>query len=87
MYLGVPCVTSFTGGTSWIAEDNASALFYIPGDAVMCAHQIIRIFSEPELRTNLSTYAREAGLKRHNLNTIAQKQLVIYNRIIHNISI
>jgi glycosyltransferase involved in cell wall biosynthesis len=82
MYLGVPCVTSFTGGTSWIAEDNNNALFYTTGDAVMCAHQIVRVFNEPELRNRLSTNAREAGLKRHNLNRIVQEQLAIYKKML-----
>jgi glycosyltransferase involved in cell wall biosynthesis len=82
MYLGVPCVTSFSGGTSWIAEDDTNALFYPSGDHVMCAHQIFRVFSEPELRNELSTNARKAGLKRHNLDCIVKEQLVIYKKVI-----
>lgn len=54
MYFGVPCVTSFTGGTSWIAEDGKTALFFSPGDAVMCSHQIGRIFRGRELGRRLS---------------------------------
>lgn len=82
MYLGVPCVTSFTGGTSWIAKDNTNALFYSAGDAVMCAHQIARIFNDSKLRNKLSNSAREAALKRHNIDRITEKQLLIYKKVI-----
>jgi glycosyltransferase involved in cell wall biosynthesis len=85
MYLGVPCVTSFTGGTSWIGKDNENVLFYTAGDAVMCAHKIDLIFSEPELRHGLSTTARKEGLKRHDLDRIAQDQLVIYKKVIGDV--
>jgi glycosyltransferase involved in cell wall biosynthesis len=87
MYLGVPSVTSFTGGTSWIAKDNTHALFYTPGDEMMCAHQINRIFSESDLRYKLSFSAREAGLKRHDIKRIAQEQYEIYKNVIGDILI
>jgi glycosyltransferase involved in cell wall biosynthesis len=81
MYLGVPCVTSFTGGTSWIGEEGSTALFYPPGDFVMCAHQICRVFNRPEISANLSLNAREVAMKRHNIDSIVQKQLLIYRKV------
>ncbi len=82
MFLGMPCVTSYNGGTSWIAEDEKTALFFSPGDEVMCAHQISRIFRDPELSHNLSKNARESGLKRHNIESIVQRQNRIYHKIL-----
>ena len=87
MYLGVPCVTSFTGGTSWIGKDNENALFYTAGDAVMCAHKIDLVFREPELRNGLSTTARKEGLKRNDLDRISKDQLMIYKKVIDNVII
>ena len=81
MYLGVPCVTSYNGGTSWIAEDQKTALFFPPGDAVMCAHQIGRIFRERELGQRLSVQARSAGMKRHDPESVVQRRDVIYQQI------
>jgi glycosyltransferase involved in cell wall biosynthesis len=85
MYLGVPCVTSYNGGTSWIAEDQKTALFFPPGDAVMCAHQIGRIFRERELDRRLSVQARSAGVKRHNPESVVQRQVQIYQQIVGKI--
>ena len=81
MYLGVPCVTSYNGGTSWIAKDQKTALFFPPGDAVTCAHQIGRIFRERELGRRLSVQARSAGMKRHDPKTVVQRQDAIYQQI------
>jgi len=82
MYLGVPCVTSYNGGISWLAEDGKTALFFPPGDVVMCAYQIGRVFRERELNCHLSEHARVAALKRHDPNTIFQRQHEIYQEVI-----
>lgn len=82
MYLGVPCVTSYNGGTSWIAEDQKTALFSPSGDAVTCAHQIGRIFRERELRRRLSVQARSAGMKRHDPENVVRRQKAIYQEIV-----
>jgi len=84
MYLGVPCVTSYSGGTSWIAENGKTALFFPPGDAVMCAYQIGRILREHDLGRRLSEHARQAGLKRHAPEKIFQRQYDIYKQICSN---
>ena len=81
MYLGMPCVTSFSGGPSWIAEDGKTALFFPPGDAVMCAHQIGCIFRKQELCHRLSVHARAAGMKRHDPESVVRRQDAIYQQI------
>src|SRR6266496_3489824 len=43
LFLGVPSVVSFTGGTSYLAKDEDTALFFPPGDHVMCAYQVERL--------------------------------------------
>ena len=84
MYLGVPCVTTFTGGTSWIAKNNTNALFYPPGDVVMCAGNILSILDDSTLANNLSIRARRDSIKRHNLQSIISRQMQIYNSVISN---
>ncbi|HAW09324.1 MAG TPA: hypothetical protein DCW42_09235 [Bacteroidetes bacterium] len=87
IYLDVPCVTSFNGGTSWIAEDEETAVFFPPGDAVMCAHQISRIFRDRDLVGRLSANARAEGLKRHNIESITARQYAIYKNCLINSSV
>ena len=86
-FLGVPCVTSYCGGTSWLATDEKEALFYPPGDAVMCAYQIGRIFDSTALGCNLSSHSRKAGLVRHDIVTNSQRMMNIYQQVMNNASL
>jgi glycosyltransferase involved in cell wall biosynthesis len=81
MYIGVPCVTAFNGGTSWIAEDGKTALFFQPGDSMMCAHLIDCILKDNLLATNLSNNARIFGHIRNKHERIVKNQLDIYNDV------
>lgn len=82
MMLGVPAVVSYTGGTSWLAADEVSALFFPPGDAEMCAFQLERTLEDKALATRLSAAARETAKRRHDPNTVIMNQLGIYRQAI-----
>lgn len=82
MQLGVPLVTSFTGGTAWLAKDEESALFYQAGDEVMCAHQLWRILTDPKLAERLSMKGREIAHARNSPEGIVLNQLNIYRRVL-----
>lgn len=83
MYLGVPCVTSFTGGTSWIAENEKSALFFLSGDVEYGAYQVERILLDPQIGLRLSTNSRNQGLMRHDVKSISDRQLDIYAKVMN----
>jgi glycosyltransferase involved in cell wall biosynthesis len=82
MQLGVPVVTSFNGGTAWLAKDEESALFYPAGDEVMCAHQLWRILTNPKLAERLSKKGREIAAGRNDPHKIVLNQLNIYRRVL-----
>lgn len=82
MQVGVPLVTSFNGGTAWLARDEESALFYQAGDEVMCAHQLWRILTDPELAERLSVKGRKIAGSRNNPEEIVSNQLQIYRRVL-----
>jgi glycosyltransferase involved in cell wall biosynthesis len=82
MQLGVPLVTSYTGGTAWLGKDEESALFYPPGDEVMCAHQLWRILTDPMLAERVSKKGKEIADGRNNPEKIVLNQLDIYRRVL-----
>ncbi|MEM4360239.1 MAG: glycosyltransferase [Candidatus Bilamarchaeaceae archaeon] len=82
MMLGVPSVNSFAGGMSSLAKDEESALFFQPGDAEMCAHQLGRLLTDRALAERLSHNARAIALVRNDPQRILQKQLEIYQQVI-----
>ena len=79
--VGSPTVASFSGAMPELATDGASALFFPPGDAVMCADAIVRIFSDNDLAKNLSHNAYMER-KEKNSRNIAAHQLSIYRDVI-----
>jgi glycosyltransferase involved in cell wall biosynthesis len=82
MQLGLPLVTTYTGGTAWLAKDEESALFFSPGDEVMCAYQLERVLTNPELASRLSEKAREIAATRNDPLKIVANQLEIYFKCI-----
>jgi glycosyltransferase involved in cell wall biosynthesis len=81
MLLGVPTVVSYTGGTSWLAKDEVSALFFPPGDEEMCAFQLERVIEDKLLSNQLSMNARMSALQRHNPQAVVMNQLEIYRQV------
>jgi len=82
MMLGVPAVTSYTGGTAFLAKDEKTALFFSPGDEAMCAYQLERVLTDRALGERLSLAARESAVKRHDQTKILAHYLKIYRQII-----
>jgi glycosyltransferase involved in cell wall biosynthesis len=83
MMVGTPSVAAYSGGIPCIAQDNETALFFQPGDDVMCAWQLERLMTDRDLAMRLSESARATALVRHNPARIVQKQLEIYQNVIN----
>jgi glycosyltransferase involved in cell wall biosynthesis len=82
MVLGAPSVVSFVGGTSCLARDDESALFFPPGDVAACAAQIHRVLTQPELALRISANARRVGVTRNEPKRVIENQLKIYQEVI-----
>jgi glycosyltransferase involved in cell wall biosynthesis len=82
MMVGTPAVASFVGGIPCIARDDESALFFPPGDAAMCAHQLMKVISNNNLAIRLSQTGRTLALTRNNREAIQRTQMAIYRRIV-----
>lgn len=82
MMLGVPLVSSFAGGMPSLARDEESALFFPPGDDVMCAHQLERALLDRLLAERLGRLARETALLRNDRKRIVSQQIEIYRQVL-----
>jgi glycosyltransferase involved in cell wall biosynthesis len=82
MAVGTPCVCAFNGGSSYLAENEKTALFFQPGDYVMCAFQIERILSNKTLANAISDMAKHEALKRNNTEQIISRQVKIYEEVL-----
>ncbi|WP_286861309.1 glycosyltransferase family 4 protein [Proteiniphilum sp. UBA5510] len=84
MMVGTPSVVSSVGGVTSIVKDETSALYFAPGDFVMMAYQIDRLFSDDMLALKISENARIIAEKRHNVEDIIDQYMSIYTDIISN---
>jgi glycosyltransferase involved in cell wall biosynthesis len=82
MMIGAPTVVSFTGGTSYLARDNETALFFPPGDEAMCAYQLDRLLLDRELGERLSILSRQKALVRNDRDQIIRQQMNIYRQVL-----
>ncbi len=82
MAMGIPCVCAYNGGSSYLAEDEKTALFFQPGDHIICASQVLRLLLDRELSESISSMAREKAILRNNTNSIVIKQIQIYEEVL-----
>lgn len=82
MVLGVPSVVSFTGGTSFLAKDEQSTLFFPPGDVAMCAYQLERLLSNKDLAKRISLESKKVSTSRGNKKKMVECQLEVYQQVI-----
>ena len=81
MYLGVPVISSDTGGMSDIISHRQDGILY-PYDAeYMLAGWICTIFADDRLAEKLSAGAAATAKERHDKNKIKKKMLQIYRQI------
>ena len=86
MILGVPTVVSFTGGTSYLAKDEDTALFFPTGDFEMCAYQLERLLFDRALAEKISLNARAIAMVRNDQTRITQNQINIYHQVLAEVS-
>jgi glycosyltransferase involved in cell wall biosynthesis len=83
MRVGTPSVVAYTGGTGYLGKDEETCLFFPPGDANLCAHQLERVLTDGDLAQRLSRESRKVALIRNDRQRIVRRQLEIYRQILH----
>lgn len=81
--LGVPTVASFAGAMPELATFEKSALYFPPGDFVMCANAIGRFFDDKSYVSKISENAYNLKKSKSQIN-IADVQISIYNNVLQN---
>lgn len=80
--LGVPSVTTNTGGTSSIINDKVNGLVFKEGDPYDLAQKIRQVFLSDALAVELSAAARVTAMKFHSSTEILNQYSTIYKNII-----
>ena len=80
--VGMPVVSTYTGGVPSLIEDGVTGLFFPTGDAPMLAARLREVFEDDGLAVRLGSQAQNVACKRHNSNSIVQQVLKIYEDVL-----
>lgn len=82
MILGVPCISSYVGGTYNLLKDKEEGFLYQADAPYMLAFYIDRLFSNPQLAMEFGTRARKHALETHNREKNLEQLLGIYKEVL-----
>ncbi len=80
--LGMPVISTYTGGMPSLIDDERTGLFYPPGDVAMLADKLREVFDNDGLAVRLGAQAREVAVKRHDPAAVVQEILHNYESIV-----
>ena len=80
--LGMPVVSTYTGGVPSLIEEGQTGLFFPTGDAPMLASKLRDVFEDDSLAIKLGVQAHEVAVKRHDPDTIIQQVVTAYEDIL-----
>lgn len=82
MILGTPVVASCVGGIQSLMTHEREGFLYSVDAPYMLAHYIKKIFENDSLAKELSENSRKRAFVTHNLDTICERTIEIYNEMI-----
>ena len=80
--VGMPTISSFTGGVPTMVKDGETGLLFPTGDVPLLISKIKSIFENDTLASGLGENAMTAARKRHDPEVIVRDQLAAYRNII-----
>lgn len=82
--VGMPVISTLTGGTSSMVKDGVNGLLFPTGDVPLLVEKISSIFQNDRLACRLGENAQKTARKRHDAPRIVQAQLNAYETILNN---
>ena len=82
MYVGVPVISTSTGGQTDLIKAGETGLLVTAGDEQELAEAIIKLLENEELRANCIANAKELILKEHTPNVYMERLGDIYRELV-----
>lgn len=80
--LGMPVVSTYTGGVPSLVDDGRTGLFVPTGDAPMLAARLQEVFEDDCLAVRLGSQAHEVAIKRHDPDAIVHEVVTAYENVL-----
>lgn len=83
MILGMPCISTFAGGTGSLLKDGVEGILVQDGDPWAMAGAVLELINNKEKAIQFGRNAQAIALLRHDKNRIVDSLLETYNCIIN----
>ena len=80
--LGMPVISTYTGGVPSLIEDRRTGLFFPTGDAPLLASKLRDIFEDDELAVKLGSQAHSVARRRHDPDVIVREIVSVYEDVL-----
>jgi len=80
--VGMPVISTYTGGVPTLVEEGRTGLFYPTGDMPMLAARLRELFEDDNLSVRLGNNAREVATKRHDPDDVVHEMVTAYEHIL-----
>lgn len=80
--VGVPVVSSYTGGVPSLVKDRYSGMFFPTGDSPQLAATVGQIFEDDSLAVSLSQNAHATASERHDIEKLIGRLVCVYSDVI-----
>jgi len=80
--IGMPVISTYTGGVPSLVEEGRTGLFYPTGDAPMLAARLREVFEDDAMAVQLGSKAHEVAAGRHDPDAVVQGIVTAYGHIL-----
>jgi glycosyltransferase involved in cell wall biosynthesis len=82
--LGMPVISTYTGGVPSLIEEGRTGLFFPTGDAPMLAARLREVFEDESLAVQLGSQAHEVAVRRHDPDVVLQEIVTAYEEVLRS---
>jgi glycosyltransferase involved in cell wall biosynthesis len=80
--VGMPCVSTYAGGTSSLVTDGQDGILVQDGDPYAMAGAVLELASDPDHAAELGARARVRASARHDRTAVTESVLRIYHELV-----
>jgi glycosyltransferase involved in cell wall biosynthesis len=82
--LGMPVISTYTGGVPSLIDDGRTGLLFPTGDAPMLAYRLREVLENEEMAARLGRQAHAAAVTRHDPRSVVNGILEIYEKVLRS---
>jgi glycosyltransferase involved in cell wall biosynthesis len=83
MFLGMPCIATFAGGTGSLLNDGEEGILIQDGDPWAMAGAVVELMNDLKKALTFGKNARKRALLRHDKEIVSEQYVLVYRNILN----